>query len=83
MNPNQLCITFMKKIKFTFLKESYGKLSFTRIIGTILVLFYVSIAIYLAITEKRFVDIPTNLMILILALYGINRISQCVKNISN
>jgi len=73
----------LKKINSLF-SENNGKISFTRVIGTVLVLFYLVSATYILIKEHKISDIPTNLMILIAALYGLNKLSTMLnKNNAN
>jgi len=62
--------------KINLFSENNGKTSFARVIGTILVLFYIASSIYILIVEHKISDIPTNLLILISSLYGINKLSS-------
>ena len=59
-----------------FLKETDGKLSFTRLTGFILVLFYIGIASYSFFSKGEMVDLPTNLMIFVGGMYGFNKIGK-------
>ena len=64
------------------LREKEGKLSFGRVVGTILVLFYLVWATYLTWETKKIVDIPSNLALLIVALYGANKLREAARDIS-
>ena len=55
-------------------KERDGKLSFGRVVGTVLVAFYLVWATYLTWETKQLVDIPAGLSLLISGLYGINKL---------
>lgn len=57
------------------LKESNGKFSMARVVGTFLVMVYGVSALYLTFSTKTLPDIPLGLAALIAALYGINRFS--------
>jgi hypothetical protein len=72
----------MKKF-LTFLNEPDGKVSFMRLTGFLLVLVYIVMFVYIGITEKKISDIPTNLMILILALYGLNKVERIFNGRKN
>jgi hypothetical protein len=72
----------MKKF-LTFLNEPSGKVSFMRLTGFLLVFVYIIMFIYIGITDKKISDIPTNLMVLILALYGINKIERIFNGRKN
>jgi hypothetical protein len=67
------------------IKEPYGKISFSRLSGFILILHYIFFSSYMMIKEGKIPDLPTNHLILIASLYGINkialRIQDVVKNI--
>lgn len=56
------------------LKEKDGKLSFGRVMGTILIVFYLIWATYLTWETKKLIDIPPNLGLLIGTLYGVNKL---------
>ena len=58
------------------LKEKHGKLSFGRVVGTVLIVFYLVWATYLTWETKKLVDIPSNLAMLIGALYGVNKLRE-------
>ncbi len=60
------------------LKEKDGKLSFGRVMGTVLIVFYLIWATYLTWEMKKLVDIPPNLALLIGALYGVNKLREAL-----
>ena len=64
----------------TAISEPDGKISSSRIIAISLTLFYVITAAITFITTHRLPDIPTNLMILIMGLYGINKVGSTVSS---
>ena len=70
----------------TIFKEPDGKWSFTRISGFLLLLYYILSAAYITIKTLKIPDLPLNQMILIAALYGINKtilsIKKVAKNVS-
>ena len=61
------------------LKEKDGKLSFGRVMGTVLVMFYLVWATYLTWETKKLVDIPSNLAMLVGALYGANKLREALS----
>lgn len=61
-------------------KEKNGKISFTRISGFIIILFYLFWGSYLVLVNKAIADIPVGLLTLLLGLYGINRFSYMFGN---
>ena len=61
------------------LKEKDGKVSFGRVVGTVLVFFYLVWATYLTWETKKLVDIPSNLAMLIGALYGANKLREALS----
>jgi hypothetical protein len=69
----------MDAVKQMF-KEESGKWSFSRISTTVILFFYLSISGYIAITEKRIPDIPDNLYLLLLSLYGVNKLAGAFKS---
>jgi len=68
------------------IKEPYGKLSFSRFSGFILILHYIFSSIYILMHKGEIPEIPTNHIILIASLYGANkivsRIGDVIKNIT-
>jgi len=62
-------------------KEPDGKISFTRVSGFILLLHYISSAIYITAKTLKIPDLPMNQMILIAALYGINKTIPSAKKV--
>lgn len=58
------------------LKEDGGKLSWTRIVGTVLLADFLLVANISFIAGNEFPDIPTNLALLIGGLYGLNKIQN-------
>ena len=58
------------------LKERYGKYSFARFTGFLIVIFYLLWASYILISKGEIVDVPNNIMILVIALYGANKIRE-------
>jgi len=64
------------------LKEQNGKLSFGRVMGTVLVLFYLLWSTYLTWETKKLVDIPSNLAFLIGTLYGVNKLKEALGGFS-
>ena len=50
-----------------------GKWSYGRVIGTLVLAWYMVMATYLAIETKQFPDIPAGLAMLLIGLYGINK----------
>jgi len=69
----------MKKI-LNFFNEPEGKVSFARLTGFLLVIYYICLGVYVAIKKKEILDIPFNLTILVLSLYGINKIERIFNN---
>jgi len=67
-------------MKEVFQEES-GKVSFTRIIATCLVIFYIVVASYLAFVKQELIDMPIGLGGLIVLLYGINKTGSVAKDI--
>ncbi len=63
-------------------REKEGKLSFGRVIGTVLVFFYLVWATYLTWETKKLIDIPTNLALLIGTLYGANKLREAARDIA-
>ena len=57
-------------------KEKDGKVSFGRVIGTVLVSFYLLWGTYLTWKNNELVDIPLHLAGLIGALYGVNKLRE-------
>lgn len=74
-NTEQKC-----RILSVFL-DSDGKLSFGRVTGTILSIYYIVLGITAFIETKQIIDIPPNLAMLIAALYGANKLSQAIKRL--
>lgn len=64
------------KTLISFLSEDSGKLSFMRISAFLLILTYIFVAIYIALTEHKLIDMPIQLASLIVLLYGINKFSN-------
>ena len=69
----------MEAIKQMFQEES-GKWSFSRISTALILLFYLAISGYIAVTEKTIPDIPDNLYLLLLSLYGVNKVATAIKS---
>jgi len=63
----------------TFLSEPEGKISFARLTGFLLVLFYVVAGVYVVIKEHKIPELPLNLMLLISLLYGLNKVEKIFK----
>ena len=70
----------MEAIKQMFQEEN-GKWSFSRISTALILLFYLAISGYIAVTEKTIPDIPDNLYLLLLSLYGVNKLAGAFKSI--
>ena len=51
-----------------------GKISLGRLTALVMIVFYLAYAGYVVITKQSLPDIPSNYMILIMSLYGINKI---------
>jgi len=66
----------------TAISEPDGKISSSRIIAIALTLFYVITSVITFISIHKLPDIPTNLMILIMGLYGINKVGSTVSSFS-
>ena len=49
------------------------KLSYARVFGTIVLIWYMILATYITIETKNFPDIPSGLAMLLVGLYGINK----------
>ena len=62
-------------------KEPDGKISFTRVSGFILLIHYISSAVYITVKTLKIPDLPTNQMILIASLYGINKAIPSIKKV--
>ncbi len=65
----------------SMLKEPDGKWSFTRISGFLLLMHYISSAIYITAKTLKIPDLPMNQMILIATLYGINKTIPSAKKV--
>ena len=65
-------------LKQMFQEES-GKYSFSRISTAVILLFYLAFSGYIAFTEKKIPDLPENLYLLLLSLYGVNKIATAIK----
>jgi len=63
-------------------KEKNGKISFSRVSGSLLVISYLIGYFYILFTKHELVDIPIQLAGLILLLYGTNRYSSRDMNSS-
>lgn len=63
------------------LRDTDGKLSFSRLSGAIVLLWALSISTYLTIQNKQFVDFPYNVALIIIGLYGANKISGVIGNV--
>lgn len=64
-----------------FFKEiKENKLSFARLTGFLLVVFYILWACFIVFTEKRIPDIPLYVFLLISALYGLNKFAEVFRN---
>ncbi len=50
-----------------------GKLSYGRVVGFLVLIWYMVIATYIVIEKKEFPDIPAGLSLLLMGLYGINK----------
>ena len=57
-------------------RERNGKLSFGRVIGTIILIWAMSLSTYISIEKKDFVDFPEWAAIIIIGLYGINKAAE-------
>ena len=64
-------------------REENGKWSFSRISTAIILLFYISFSGYIAITEKKIPDLPDNLYLLLLSLYGVNKFATALKSFAS
>lgn len=60
-------------------RESNGKLSFTRVSSFLLVLAYIVWASFIVFTERRIPPMPMELVYLIGAAYGINKIGPNIR----
>lgn len=63
-----------------FLSEPGGKTSFARVIATFLVLVYVIWGSYIVVVERRICDVPFYLFLLIVSLYGLNKVVSCLNS---
>ncbi|WP_456400122.1 hypothetical protein [Persephonella sp.] len=61
-------------------KDDNGKWSFSRVSTAIILSFYLAISGYIAVTEKTIPDIPDNLYLLLLSLYGVNKLASAFKS---
>ena len=66
----------------SFFEDSDGRLSSSRLMGTILVLAYVVWGTEVVGCEKGIPDIPLQLVSLIVTLYGINKVTGIFKGVS-
>jgi len=67
----------------SIIQETNGKkISSSRVIAISLTLFYVITAAITFIVYHKLPDIPTNLMILTMGLYGINKVGSTVSSFS-
>jgi len=64
-------------------KDDNGKWSFSRVSTAVILLFYLAISGYIAVTEKTIPDIPDNLYLLLLSLYGVNKLAGAIRNIKS
>ena len=69
----------MEVVKQIFQEES-GKWSFSRISTAVILIFYLSFSGYIAFTEKKIPDLPDNLYLLLLSLYGVNKVATAIKS---
>jgi len=67
-------------IKDILMEKDKSKISFTRVTGAILILYYIFSSTYLLFKNNSLTDIPTNLFILICGLYGINRAADIFQS---
>ena len=63
----------MKKLIKDILQEKYGKWSFGRVIGSILLIWQICLVSYLSIKKCELVDFSQWVAIIIIGLYGINK----------
>lgn len=68
------------KIK-TVITETNGKISYSRVMGSLLIFFYMVIAGTHYFKTGEFLDIPQYLMYTIAALYGVNKVTSFIDNI--
>jgi len=63
----------MKKVLKDILTEKYGKWSFGRVTGTLLLIWQIILVSYISIERKEVVDFSEWVAIIIIGLYGINK----------
>ena len=61
-------------------KDDNGKTSFSRVFTAIIIVFYLMWTSYIAYHTKKLPDIPENLYLLLLSLYGANKIATAIKS---
>jgi hypothetical protein len=64
----------------TLFKESDKKLSYSRILGSLVILWQVGIQSVIILRTNALVDIMPNWLMLIVGLYGLNKLSDAFKN---
>jgi len=62
-----------------FLKEPYGKLSFSRVMSFLSITLYLIVFLYYAIFKDQIIDLPTNFSLLIGGLYGFNKLGGAIE----
>ncbi len=61
-------------------KDDNGKTSFSRVFTAIIIVFYLMWTSYIAYHTKELPDIPENLYLLLLSLYGVNKVATAIKS---
>lgn len=64
----------------SFLAEESGKISFARLLSTILIFCYIGWATYIVINKQIIPDMPLGLATLIILLYGFNKAAAILIN---
>ena len=62
-------------------KDDNGKTSFSRVFTALIIVFYLIWSGYIAFKTNKLPDIPDNLYLLLLSLYGVNKLAGAIRNI--
>jgi hypothetical protein len=66
----------MKLLKDIFRENNTNKYSFSRVVGTLILIWSMCVSTYLSIQKNEFVDIPASIAMIIIGLYGINKLGE-------
>lgn len=61
-------------------KDDNGKTSFSRVFTALIIVFYLFWSGYIAFKTNKLPDIPDNLYLLLLSLYGVNKLAGAFKS---